>query len=395
MPNKKEFKQLIIWFLIWRLGLLLVGATAKWFLPYQPSFPYAAQLANYGLPAWLFSWANFDGVHYLTIINQGYFGTGLIQAFFPLFPLLIKFFNLLLGNSLITGLVISNALAFILVVTFYQFGKKILSKNPGQTWAALLIMLTFPTSFFLAAFYTESLFLILALQSFLAAKNQRWWLASLLAGLASATKVVGIFVIGGVIATYVFGELSIWQLSKQSITAALSKIKQDWPKLAAILVVGSSGLIAYMIYLQVRYEDLLYFLHVQEEFGGGRQEALVPYPQVVWRYLKILLTARPFDFKYLSYLQEAVAGIAGVVLIIGASRKINIGYLLFCLGAFLVPTLTGTFSSLPRYLLVIWPIYFVIASKLAGSRWWNFYLVLSLLLLLLNTVLFVQGYWVA
>ncbi len=391
MSIKSEYKKLFLIFLIWRFGLFLAGYLANNFFTYQPSFPYADQLANYGLPHWLSAWAGFDGVHYLTIINQGYFGTGLIQAFFPLFPLLIKFTNVL-GNSLLTGLIISNLLAFASVISFYQLAKIFV---PNKRWTSLIIFLAFPTSFFLGAFYTESLFFVLIAQTIIATYRKNWWLASVLASLASATKVVGIFAIVLVILDFLFERTTIWQITNHKINSAIKKTQHNWKKIIVFFTIGSLGLISYMLYLQFRYGDALYFLHVQSEFGGGRQESLITYPQVVWRYIKILITARPFDWKYFAYVQEAIAGTFGLMLIFLASKKISLGQLAFCFGAFIVPTLTGTFSSLPRYILIIWPIYFVLAESIQNKKLKYLFLIISGMILILNTMLFIQGYWVA
>ncbi len=152
-----------------------------------------------------------------------------------------------------------------------------------------------------------------------------------------------------------------------------------------------------MYYLYREFSDPLYFFHVQSEFGGGiRQETVILYPQVVWRYIKILLTARPFDLKYFSYVQEFVTGTIGLILLLYSVTKTRLSYIIFSLLAFLLPTLTGTFSSMPRYILVCFPIFILLSiwsekSKIFRYTWFT----ISGILLLLNTVLFIQGYWVA
>lgn len=387
-----ELKKLFLLFVLWRAGLLLVTIIGQKLLPYQPSFPYASELTNYGLPHFISAWANFDGVHYLTIINKGYFGTGLIQAFFPLFPLLTTAINFFVQNSLVSGLFLSNIFSFLVVISLYQIGKIF---SPKHVWLNLLVALSFPTSFFFGAFYSESLFFVLVLQSYLAAHNKKWWQAAMLAGFASATRIVGIFAIIMVITQFLFDQKTIWQLNKKSLRSTKQKLFSNWSKLIGLALLGSSGLIAYMTYLHLRYQDAWYFLHVQAEFGGGRQENLILYPQVVWRYIKILLTARPFDLKYFAYVQEAAVGFLGPILLFLVSKKTSLGALLFCLGAFFVPTLTGTFSSLTRYMLVLWPIYLALADLVGTSRWRYLYYAISLALLAFNTILFIQGYWVA
>src|SRR5262249_2545280 len=59
----------------------------------------------------------------------------------------------------------------------------------------LLYLVAFPTSLFLAAAYTESLFLLLSIGAFLALRRHRWLLAGLLVAVATLTRQVGILLL--------------------------------------------------------------------------------------------------------------------------------------------------------------------------------------------------------
>lgn len=398
MLTKSEIKKVTSYFISWRLSLFLIGFLAQFFLKYQPSFPYSDQLTSYGLPQWVYSWANFDGVHYLTIINKGYFGTGLIQAFFPLFPMTVKVLNVF-ENPLIVGLIFSTFLNLVLFLTFYQFSKTFFEKNH---FLNLLIFTLFPTSFFFGAFYTESLFLILVLQAFIFSHKKNWLMASIFAGLASATRIIGIFLLPALLWEYLINHESSNLFIKNILQTnyrqkIIKQIKERIlnKNLIHIILLSSSGLIIYMSYLYFKFNDPIYFFHVQSEFGGGRQESLILYPQVVFRYIKILLTARPFDLKYFTYVLEFIAGTIGLLAILFSIKKFKISHLIFSLGAFFIPTLTGTFSSMPRYILVCFPLFFFIGMNLKNKQSKIIYLAISSILLLINTILFIQGYWVA
>ena len=139
---------------------------------------------------------------------------------------------------------------------------------------------------------------------------------------------------------------------------------------------------------------------MQAAFNSGRQESLILFPQVVYRYLKILITVNPKTLAYYSYLQEFFLTIlTGMLLAWMTLKKAwrpRFSYLLFCWGAYLLPPLTGTFTSMPRYVLVLFPIYFFFAQlwgkfKKLGIAW----LIISALLLMFNVLLFIQGRWVA
>jgi hypothetical protein len=64
---------------------------------------------------------------------------------------------------------------------------------------------------------------------------------------------------------------------------------------------------------------------------------------------------------------------------------------------YLIPTLSGSFSSLPRYVLVLFPGFILMAVWLSKkSRWLQTAVLLILFLALgIATALFARGYWVA
>ncbi len=146
-------------------------------------------------------------------------------------------------------------------------------------------------------------------------------------------------------------------------------------------------------------------MSVQSEFGSGRQTStLVLWPQTVYRYMRIFIVGLPLDIKFFQILQEFVISLfyAGALLFTAwqnwRSKKEIYPWTwwLFSAGAYLIPTLTGTFSSMPRYTLVclIGPLF--LARIFAQRRWcgWLF-CGLSFCLMLINLALFLQGYFVA
>lgn len=392
---KKYASKDLNFYLNWKIFLFFVGLSAPLLFIYDPSFPYAdSLLAKSGLPSFIYSWANFDGVHYLTILDKGYFGTGLIQAFFPLFPMFVGSLSGLLQRPIISGLIFNFVIGFLLLkvwkrVVDLEIGTKI------KNWGVHLLFL-FPTALFLNAFYSEALFLLLVLLSFLNARRGRWLRSGLVAALASATRLVGIFLIPALLV-----ELWIQKTAEQKAKGnenyhhLLHFCQNYWREITSILL-GALGLLFYMIYLQRDFNDPLYFYHVQSEFGGGRQESIVLYPQVVWRYLKILWTARPFDLKYYAYVQEFLFGTLGLVGIIWSWFKVRKSYVVFSALTFLLPTMTGTFSSMPRYFLVSFSVFLLLIKLFRNNKVSRYlWLSLSTLLLIFNTILFIQGYWVA
>lgn len=377
---------------LWRVFLFILALLADRVLPYLPSFPYAfSLLPQFQVSRMIYSFANFDGVHYLTIAKEGYLKTNFIQAFFPVFPYLLRIpsqFAPSMVNPLVWGLLLSNAALLATVLLLFYWIKEMFGR--ALAFRTVLALLLFPSAIFFASLYTESIFLFLVLCSFVAASKNKWGLASLCALIAGATRIVGIFLVPSLI-------VELWvrrDYGRPSITTLRAFVLNE-KRILLMIIFSSAGLLAYMGFLHHFFKDGLYFLHVQSEFGAGRSEQIVLYPQVLYRSLRILLTV-PVDLKYLAYAQEFLAGTLGIVALVLVRKRVSLGLLLFSLCCFFLPTLSGTFSSMLRYVLVCPPLFIAVAiavrklGKLELAAW-----VLLGLVATLNAVLFLQGYWVA
>lgn len=327
---------------------------------------------NYFVSPLTWSWANFDGVHYLGIASFGY--RQFEQAFFPLYPLLIRILGAFSGIDYVKlGILLSNLSFFLAIVILYSLIKLDYPKNAFWIIAFLLF---FPTSFYFASVYTESLFLFLAIGSFYAARKRLWWLAGFCGALASATRIVGVFLLPALAVEYF-------------LTSRSDKRSFLW------LLLIPLGLILYMYWLNNNYGDPFYFFHAQASFGAGRSSSgLILLPQVVFRYLKIFITA-DFNYQYLISVVEFISSIGALFLLIYGIKKIRWSYWVFAALAYLTPTLTGTFLSMPRFVLTIFPLFFLLPYYLGNNKVRTIWLTISIVLLFIATMLFTRGYWIA
>lgn len=361
-------KKIILAFLIWRIALFIIAYVSPNVIPtFGARFPYYQEkLIDSNLPHFIWSFANFDGVHYLGIAQGGYWAQ-YTQAFFPLYPLLIKIFSFVtLGNLIIAGLVISNICFLAALILFYKLIK--IEKNEKVAFWSILFILSFPTAFFFGSLYTESLFFLQIVAVFYFLSKGKQNIAAIIAFSAALTKFVGIF-----LAPFV-------AISKKSINIPA-------------LIISSFGLAVYMFYLKVAFNNPLYFLTAQPVFGQERSaNSIVLLPQVFFRYLKIFQTTNGLTLNT-AVLEFAVTIFALVILIL-SFKKIKTQWIIFSLIAILTPTLTGTLASMPRYVLVAFPIYIVLAT--INKAWLKItILVIFVTLQVISLTLFSQGYWVA
>jgi len=136
-------------------------------------------------------WARWDSNWYLRIAESGYDWPSVTPAFFPLYPLLVGGLGRVLGGHyLLAGLVVSLAACVVAFVLLHRLVLRHVERPAaGRT---LLYLALFPTSLFLGAVYNESLFLALAVATFLLAERGRLGWASVVAGLTLLTRAQGV-----------------------------------------------------------------------------------------------------------------------------------------------------------------------------------------------------------
>jgi len=382
LDNKKILKWLATVFLIWRLGLELAVWFGEKFLP---------QKSGYLGPS---VWANFDGIHYLGITQNGY---GLYeQAFFPFYPWLIRWLTIFTHNYLFSALLTSYLTFFGGLYFFYRLLLLDYSEKTAQK--AIIFLLLFPTSFFFVSVYTESLFFFLMIAAFYFARKGKWLVAGIFGALASATRVVGIFLLPALLVEW--GEQKKIQNPCLAGRQAKSKIQNDNLKFRILQVFSifltPLGLIFYMRYLAVHWGDPLLFAHVQEHFGAQRTSGkIILLYQVFWRYFKMILTTKADPLYFVVWLELLTAVGFSALLIWAYFQKIRLSWLLFGILAYLLPTLSGTFSSLPRYVLVIFPGFIGLSLLTEKYRWGKILYLIFAILLLISTAFFTRGYWLA
>ncbi len=345
-------------------------------------------------------WSHWDGEHYVALAMGGYLRPpdNVSPAFFPLYPLLVRSFAELFGGPiskealstwapLISLTLLPFALYFIYHIALEDFDERVAK-------GTLLILAFFPTTFFLNAAYTESLFLALSAGSLWAMRVRRdLLLACVLAGFAAATRNVGVFLIAPLMYEWI---------------KDIERFR--WRGIYLLLAPG--GLLAYMGYLWVRFGDPLLFYSAQESWGrqatgpldtAGR--AWVSAVEGAGRLLDPDLWAHPS----LSNVANQLAGasnffnlaffvFAGVVLLAG-SRYLPLSLTFYGLLLVAPATLFGTPGSplmgTPRYVLVAFPMFIVLALLFRNRLLFGGWLVMSTLLSLALCALFVSWRFVA
>lgn len=357
-------------FSVWRLFLFLSQLFSTT-IPLNPEFGHGPL------------WQNFDGYHYQYIAHHGY--GQFEQAFFPLFPLTLSLLEKIFPlPSMYAGLVLES---IFLLLGLFVFIKLLRFDFSIQTSRWIVgFFLFFVTGFFLGSVYTESLFLLLVFTSLYFSRKNKFFLASVCAGLASATRLVGVFLVVAILIEYF---IYLHKFHERVYR------KENILRICMIVTLSVSGLVSYMVFLWKAYGDPLLFVHTLGSFNTGRTtSSIVLLPQVIFRYIKIFLHTPVWTHNFLlAFLELAVTLLFLGVLVI-FWKKVRLSYLAFSILALLLPTISGTLTSMPRYALVAFPLFGIVGaveSKTAKIM----LLVVSATLLFILCAFFLRGYFIA
>jgi Gpi18-like mannosyltransferase len=365
-------KKIVSIILIWLVTIFLVNKISARLIPDRTSYEL-----SYPTP-FTFSIApllNMDGRAYLNIACYGYPKIGTSQnlrAFFPVYPLIVR--SLSVGcqiNPVLVGLGIS-VLFFVAAIYFLW---RILGKKVGEKTIVLLIV--FPTAFFFIAYYTESLFLFLSVMVFWFLGKKKLFYAAIFAAIASGTRIVGL------------------ALTAPIIYQAYRQYKKN-KTIHFEVFLSPLGFVGYAFYNWMATGSLFTFISSQK-YWDRPVGLLAPFYAIKSQVASVILGPLPtYDspFVYPVIVIELATLIYLLSIIILSYKKIDMSYWLYLVTTCLIILFGGILSASPRYVLVLFPIYIFIASRLSGVKY-CLYLIVSTCLFVFMTALFLRGYWVS
>jgi hypothetical protein len=330
--------------------------------------------------------ARWDSVWYLIIAARGYRGQTERAAFFPLYPALIRLGHYVVGSYVLAGIMISLvsfavALAFLYRLTAIDFGREVAA-------VAVALLAFFPYSLFFSAIYTESLFLALTVATIYYARTGRWAIAGVIGAFAAATRNTGVLLLVPLALMFLYGPRESTALASQWVTDHgwrrwVPRYKPTRKLLWLALV--PVGLVAFLAYLWAVTGSPFTTLHVQgfwhrdtvgpilgivdgivDALNGVRQAVHGPGALFIAPGGATPLYNTAIDLMLFSFFLLAV------VSIIGAIRRLPLAYSMYALASLLVPISTPVlrvpFNSLPRFELVMFPLFIWGADYLVRKR---------------------------
>jgi len=369
----QKYKGVIIIFLIWIviINIFALLSLNRFNLEADTAYNWIDSNQFYQEQKWdlVSLHARWDSFWYLDIAQNGYSleynPWGLYNiVFFPLYPFLVKAISFLTaGDFVLSGWILSSI--FLLLTLFYFFKLVREFHSEINPYLPIIFLLIFPTAFFLNIVYTESLFLFLSLATFYYGLKKKFVCAGVFGLFASLTRVTGILL---------FIPL-VWEYLKNYNC----KLKSVFNLKILPIFLIPLGTFSFFLYHYFKFGNFFLFFEVQKNWGRA-----------------FTLQKGHFDLfsnpAIVNFCLDVLFVIFALIVLYFIFKKLRTSYGLYMLATIAVALSTGTLMSTGRYILVLFPIYILLAS-IKNQYLQQTLTFISILLLALYTVLLANNYW--
>ncbi len=333
-PSGREpsSRKILVAAIVWAVVVHAVALTVvlRRHAPFVVNGAWSPRLVSWETKAPLARW---DSYWYWTIAENGYEwkddGKMHDVAFFPLVPVLMASMTRATGlHPFLAGEILSF---LALVGALLALARLALEDgySPGATLRALLL---FPTAFFFVSVYSESLFLLTSVAFLLFLRRRQFALAAVAGMLAALTRSSGF--------------LLVVPAAVETFRAAPDEKR----KFAAAALGPTAGVAAFAAWQWHRFGTP--FAYVLAERGGWNRRLTWP-----WLTLERAIRWRPHMVTELALI------LAFGLLTLPLLRRLP-AEASFALASVAFILASGSLQSVPRYVLTIFPVFFVIGEFL-------------------------------
>jgi len=281
-------------------------------------------------------------------------------AFFPFYPALNKYTSNLLGISFNTSALIwSTLFSTLAIIGIYWFGVNYFEKNNIAFYNTILIF-TFPFSFYYSVFYTEAIFLSFMIFSFISIHYRKYWLLGLLLIPLTLLRPNGIVILL---------PLYLYHLEQNGL---LKKFTFNWKNLFDLSNIKQSlffltSPLAFLVYCFYQFEKTGFYFAFSIAQEGWYREFMFP----------ILSFFRRGDFATQF---NSVYTILIIIFAIWFRKKLKFSLNALIFISLLLPLCSGSVTSMPRFISVIFPLFMILSQIIFNSKYKNYFLFIFIIL---------------
>ena len=297
--------------------------------------------------------ACWDSAYYLVLVRDGYQPGSSACAFYPLWPTIIRGVSWLIrGNPLLIAMLLANALSVVALWQFYR----LVEQRFGEMIArdALILFMAFPGALFLSFPYTESLYLVLVLFFFRHLQSGRYALAAIAGFLLPLTRAVGVLIVVPL----------VWHLfERQRRVAKLTPAdtsqtprKEMRPLHWTLALCPLLGYAAYLSLMRAWTGNAFEGFTAQKFYPNSQSIRNIFNYTEIWR---ALVGADTLNGLTSSVLDRSF--FLMFLVLLPLTYRLDKTWFFYVLPTGLIPALSNWFMSYRRYVMVLFPIFIVLA----------------------------------
>ncbi len=311
-------------------------------------------------------WLQFDTGWYIAIAEHGYdkaqvdalnAGQQSAVAYFPGDPIVVRQVARVTNDDFELAAHITTVLAgFAVAMLFWFWCRRRLTSGARTT--ALLLLLLYPYAWYLyGSGYGDALFIALTIGAFLLVERDRPVLAGLVAAGASATRLIGVGTVIGLVALTIERRQALTREDAAGPRRPWSGWHFDRSRLRARdsgVLLGLGGIVSYCVYLYVRTGDFHAFMTVQSAPGWNQGEG----PKTWIKYSFFALVIRGEKWYALRLVIQALFVLLFIIAIPAVIKRIGASYGIYTAVIIAIPLIgSSTFMGSGRYLLGAFPVF--------------------------------------
>ena len=264
-------------------------------------------------------------------------------AFFPIYPLLMRYVGRSLGRApsdfYLAGIVVAWVSFVLASIALFYLARLDLPRRLAER--AVLLSAIFPFAFFFGVAYSESTFLLFTVLAFYLFRTRRWVLGGLCGAVATATRVNGIM---------------MWPALAWIAWRTAEPTGRDRVWAAGGLMLAAGGFGAYCLYIYDQSGNPFLWAVALTRWGyhpGGA-------PWTAHVHLFQMLFTHPYRYLAGDHLApyDTLNGVTAALFVMVtpfAWRRLGAGYGLFMLMNLCLPLSSGSFEGMGRYCAVMFP----------------------------------------
>lgn len=376
MSNKQRYTFIFFAAIGFRIAMYLIAALI---------IAINLKSSTFSLETFLTNWCRWDANHYLNIATNGYRGAvefcdtcreaalakglssdvmqngqHLFLVFFPLYPFLLSFLNLIFADIRIAGLILSTLAYAGGCVNMYRLVKLDYSEEVAVNSVILLSL--FPFGFFLGGIMTEGLFFFVSASMLYYIRKHEWTKVIIFGCLATMVRLQGVLLIipAGLELLCIYKP---WDMIRKK---DFRKLKEFVSRCLSMCLMFVGVGVYLFINWRVEGNPFAFMIYQKAHWSQG---ACLPTKTLSYLFRYAFSATYDLQTRFALWIPQVFLAIFSVGILLYGIKKLKAFHFGYA-GAYILLTYSATWLlSAGRYLSCCIPLFIVLAIAAERKKW--------------------------